>query len=467
MADTVTRLAAPKRMDCLVFDFDSTLFDTEKKKQGFYAMAECHGYSRAEAKAMYDQSRAQGNRMMISIAGFLSVLRANLHSDGRVFQSKEVSEIIERMNKGTGLLPGARALLEFCRRHEIPRFLLSLGVREWQAEKVVKSGVDAYFAPGDIVYTDILDTGKIEILFERFGRAFDGTGVVLFNDKPDETAAILRVFPKLFAYVRREPRDDRYGDADFAALAHEFGDRVAYADDMRAIGASFVEAWNKRQTRNSRARFEAAFIDFDDTIYNTHKMARDMKALFAEHGVSHADFDRTFLLAVHGNNRDYFNYTFDLHLEILRGSGYALPVDELRGALMRLLGGAYEDPEAREFLERLRQLCRETILLTAGNSVFQRERLAATGLGSYFDDVVVIQERKERALGERVRKDERYVFVNDDVGQNKTVHEQFPNVLVLTKRHPVKYSEAELQQSGLPYFSTLKDVLFYLEKHYV
>src|SRR3989338_7782032 len=192
MADAVKQtLLQPKRIEHVVFDFDSTLFDTEKKKHGFYEIAKCHCYTLEEAKAMYDESRAIGNRMMISIAGFLSVLRERLARDGKQFQAKEVSEIIDWLNKGVGLLPGAKALLEFSRRHGIPRLLLSLGVREWQAEKVVKSGVDTYFSPEDIVYTDFLDVGKITIIRDRFGASCDGRGVVLFNDKPDETRDML------------------------------------------------------------------------------------------------------------------------------------------------------------------------------------------------------------------------------------------------------------------------------------
>ena len=464
MADAVKQtLLQPKRIEHVVFDFDSTLFDTEKKKHGFYEIAKCHGYTLEEAKAMYDESRAIGNRMMISIAGFLSVLRERLARDGKQFQAKEVSEIIDWLNKGVGLLPGAKALLEFSRRQGIPRLLLSLGVREWQAEKVVKSGVDTYFSPEDIVYTDFLDVGKITIIRDRFGASCDGRGLVIFNDKPDETREILRAFPKMFAYVRREVRDDRYEEKDFIELRKEFSGRVIFADDLRTLGEQFEDAWKNTRTRRKQIMFERAFIDFDDTLYHAHRMAQDMKAIFSAVGVSPEDFERTFLLALHGKTHDDFHYTFDLHFKILKDLGYDLPVESLRPELTSLLTKPYADEDAEEFLESIREKSEETILLTAGDEAFQLERLAATELSAYFDDVVIISTRKEFALAERIDNGKRYLFVNDDLEQNIAVREQFPNVVVVTKRHPVKYQEDELRASGIPYFSTLKDIATYVE----
>lgn len=466
MADALAIIPSPRYIDAVIFDFDSTLFDTEKKKHGFYEIAERHGYTREEAKAMYDRSRAQGNRMMISIASFLSVLRESLARDGKQFQSEEVSEIIDRMNKGNGLLHGAKALLEFCKRQDMPRCLLSLGVREWQAEKIRKSGVDSYFAPKDIVCTDLLDTGKIDIIRNRFGQDFDGAGVILFNDKPDETADILRAFPKMFAYVRREVRDDRYREEDFAAFQAAFADRAVYAEDLQVLRALFQTVMDGAPRGSGKARLDAAFIDFDDTLYDTHTLTQDMQDIFSAYGVSGGDFEAAFLRAVHGSSRQYFNYTFDLHLQILRDMGYVLPDAEIIPRLQSLIQESYQAPDAESFLLYLKDRSRRLILLSAGNESFQRERLAATTLAPYFDDVLIIQERKDAAVEDYVRRVGRYLFVNDDVAQNMQIQKKFPHVVVVTKRHPVKYSEDELRASGIPYFFTLTDIKTYVEQTY-
>lgn len=460
---TTAPLPRPSRISAVIFDFDSTLFDTEKKKHGFYEIAECHGYTRAEAKEMYDESRAQGNRMMISIAGFLSVLREFLVRDGKEFKSKEVSDIIDRMNKGTGLLPGAKALLEFCKRRETPRVLLSLGVREWQEEKVRKSGVDMYFRPEDIAYTDVLDTGKIDIIRERFGASFSGNGVVLFNDKPDETADMLRAFPKMFAYVRREERDDRYAAADFIAFQHAFRDRAVYAEDLQVLRSLFQSAAEAVSRGPGKGQLGVTFVDFDNTLYDTHALDMNVREVFLRYGVRKEDADRAFFLAVHGDSGQYFNYTFDAHIDRVRDMGYNIPTDEIHGLLTRFLLDKYQYPDAEEFLRFLRERSERMVLLTAGNPSMQEEKIAATTLAPYFDEVVILQERKEHAVGQRIDKGGRHLFVNDDVAQNMLMQKKFPNLLVVTKQHPVKYTREELLASGIPSFPTLTDIIRYVE----
>ncbi len=456
---------APSRIEYLVFDFDSTLFDTERKKHGFYEIAECHGYTREEAKELYDRSRVIGNRMMISISSFLSVLQEDLKRDSKSFQSREVSAIITGMNRGDGLLPGAKALLAFCKKNHIPRCLLSLGVRDWQEEKVEKSGVDAFFEPDDIIYTDVMNTGKIDILHERLGSRGAGEGVVLFNDKPDETSDILRAFPDMFAYVRQEPQDDRYSDADFAALRKTFPDRTLCTTDLRDIEKQFEQAWNHRLKDTKKHRFDVAFVDFDDTIYRTHTMAQDMQRFLGKaYGVKPEDFNKTFLLAVHGATRDYFNYTFDLHVSLLSDLGYDLNPSVVSNQLRSLLERNYEDPDAAAFLEFLRDVSGRVVLLTAGNESFQRMRIGTTNLGRYFDDFIVIHKDKEYAVRDMVRAGGAYVFVNDDILQNVGMQNEFPDMTVITKRHPVKYSEEELRASNIPYFSTLSDIIEYVER---
>lgn len=461
-----TALPRPNRIDAVIFDFDSTLFDTEKKKHGFYEIAECHGYTRREAKDMYDQSRAQGNRMMISIAGFLSVLRESLTQSGKEFQSKEVSNIIDQMNKGVGLLPGAKALLEFSKRREMPMMLLSLGVREWQEEKVNKSGVDRCFATEDIVYTDILDTGKIDIIRERFGKDFDGVGVVLFNDKPDETADILRAFPKMFAYVRREVRDDRYTEEDFSSFQAAFPDRVVYADDLQFLRGLFQSAWeaSHRTPSGKQWIFDISFLDFDNTLYDTHTLDMLVREAFLRYGVGAEDHDRAFFLALHGETGGYFNYSIDLHIKNIQDLGYDIPTDLIRSEVTALFDGVHQFEDAEAFLQCLRDRSRIIVLLTAGDEATQRRKLSMTTLAPFFDEVVILHEKKETVVERIAGRSARSLFVNDDVAQNMLIQKKFPRVLVLTKRHPVKYTDEELRASGIPYFSTLADMQTYVER---
>lgn len=237
-------LKLPSPIERIVFDFDNTLFDSEIKKQGLYRMAQVHGYSLDEAMVLYDKARVRQEKIMMSLSSYVDVLRESLQQDNKPFLAGDVSEIISGMKSGDGLLPGARDLLGYCRDKMIPLYLLSLGVREWQTEKVEQSGIAEFFSKSNIIYTDVLHEGKKRALRELFGEDFTGRGTLLFNDKADETMELLRTFPELTALVRVELRDPRNKQEHYDRLAQEFAGRVlmdSSLDQLRDIVSSLYE----------------------------------------------------------------------------------------------------------------------------------------------------------------------------------------------------------------------------------
>ncbi len=229
----------------VLFDFDNTLFETEQLKRLFYQIAELHGYAPAECREMYVEARDHDGKIIISLASYISVLHEHLQRDGKAFQSEAVSRVIEQINDespGAKLVPGALALLRDVQDHDIDRYLLSLGVKSWQEKKVHQSGVEQIFPDDHIRYTDRLDIGKIEVIRDLFGRKTDGEGLVLFNDKPTETADLLQAFPKMVAFVRRERKDERFTDEHFSQLQEEYGDRIMIADSLITLHNTFHRA---------------------------------------------------------------------------------------------------------------------------------------------------------------------------------------------------------------------------------
>ncbi len=222
-------------INTVVFDFDNTLYQTEKLKSKFYAMAEIHGYTREEAKDIYNEARVASERIIINLSSYLNVLREQVEADGIVFLREEVSEIIENVNLGDGLLPYARELLGCCKRRKCNLYLLSLGVKEWQEEKVQQAKINTFFEDGHIIYTDKINGGKVSVLKEILGDDHTGIGVAIFNDKPDETKEILEAFPDIFAFVRREVLDDRYSELNFDLLERDFPGRVVWSEDLKEL----------------------------------------------------------------------------------------------------------------------------------------------------------------------------------------------------------------------------------------
>lgn len=215
----------------VVFDFDNTLFDTERIKEFFWRIASIHGFTQDETLEMYREAREHGDQITITMESFLRTIKEHLAARGQTIKEREVHDLIREMEEAHFLVPGAKRALEFVQRRNIERYLLSLGVTEWQEQKVKKSGVADYFLPDHILYTTRLDTGKSEALRELFGEDFSGEATVLINDKPDETRELLGAFQNLVVLVRREVKDTRYTDEDFTALEHDFPGRVLCSED--------------------------------------------------------------------------------------------------------------------------------------------------------------------------------------------------------------------------------------------
>ncbi|OIO19084.1 MAG: hypothetical protein CO029_04465 [Candidatus Magasanikbacteria bacterium CG_4_9_14_0_2_um_filter_41_10] len=222
----------------VVFDFDNTLFEAERLKFALYGFVETYGFSQEDAKEMYRLSRDLDGHVTFSPERFCEVLNVAIEKKQQG-TSVDPSFVREHLMHHVGVVTGAIELLTLLKEKNISMYLLSLGVSEWQHEKVKMSGIDVFFASDRIHYTTHVQEGKIIALRSIFGENFTGENTYLFNDKPDETKVLLASFPELHVYLRCDVTDMRYVRADFDELVNEYGDRAMYADDL-THGAAFL-----------------------------------------------------------------------------------------------------------------------------------------------------------------------------------------------------------------------------------
>lgn len=234
----------------VVFDFDNTLFDTEAVKFFFRRVAMELGYSEAEAKIFYHEARTDGNIMAITFDAYVEVVKKHLQRDKKDFFPAVVESIFKKMKKEGHLLSGALELVEFCRTEGLQSYIVSLGLESWQREKFKLSGLESYFEPSHVVYSAQIEDGKTNSLKSLFGAGFDGSETALFNDKPDETAQLLRDFPQLKAFVRQEPRDQRYKQTSFNQLMVSFPGRVKCSRELAVLKELLeIEFYGKKRER--------------------------------------------------------------------------------------------------------------------------------------------------------------------------------------------------------------------------
>jgi FMN phosphatase YigB (HAD superfamily) len=209
--------------------------------------------------------------------------------------------------------------------------------------------------------------------------------------------------------------------------------------------------------------FLVSFVDFDNTVYETSRMVGAMRELFVQAGVTPEDFQITRNKTVEGANGQYFDYSFERHIAAVMQLGYTLPLDFLEQLNAILEKESFEMPGAHEFLRWVREVSERVVLVTAGNHDFQHKKLASTKLSSFFDEVVVVHERKGAVVAKHVGEEKGHIlFVNDNIKENIAIQEQFPQAMVVGLIQPHK--PADYTTISIPFFAKLSEIQAYVSK---
>jgi len=209
-------------------------------------------------------------------------------------------------------------------------------------------------------------------------------------------------------------------------------------------------------------QFAYALIDFDYTLYETQRLVAGLQKIFADCGVSEADYRDTINQASTGTDGQTYNYTFGRHISLLRERGYTIP-DATEDRLQAELQCNYRAEDAVDFLKKIREVAETVYILTAGNQAFQMAKINVSELLPFVDEVIIVPSSQGKAeiVRELNQKGGRILFVNDEVEQNNQVSELGQTVLVLGKKHPRRH-QPEMAGS-VPYFDNLTEIIEYLK----
>ena len=245
-----------RKSKAVVLDLDNTLINTEKIKSYLDSIAVAHGLSEKEAKQIYQATRNKKGKVIFDLNVYYTELSRRLAEKGIRFDPIQYKDTLNKMYEDeTIVLDGVRELMETAARNKQRIIIVSLGVEAWQEEKISFTGLRKIMQDVEKQYgikiekkftTEEADeqdnngevtkmNGKRKALRELFGEEFAGDDVLLFNDKPDETAKLLKAFPELVAFVRQASEDERYHNDSFVSLQKEFGNRVEVNTSLRAL----------------------------------------------------------------------------------------------------------------------------------------------------------------------------------------------------------------------------------------
>lgn len=204
--------------------------------------------------------------------------------------------------------------------------------------------------------------------------------------------------------------------------------------------------------------FATTFLDFDETLFHTQIFKNRLVEVFVRHGVPAEVVWQTFRPVENdGRESTYFDYTFEKHVKLLEEKGYLLPkgiIEELEG----LLKHDYRMEGAEEFVHWTRSISSEVLILSSGDKEFQMKKIASSGLEKLVSGVIITHDHKEEIVKTLMRKDYRYLFINDNLDENKRVHEALPEVMVVSKINTFMFAEVAYRESGIPCFYTLEEI---------
>lgn len=216
-----------------IFDLDGTLVDTETLKEYLFDFLSVCGFDDEKAMMIYKITRDVNGKNQFTLDNFKEKLKMFCAEKNVNFNENDWQKMVKKLRNEEGLLiDGVKEVFQFLKDKKIPFYILTLGVRQWQREKMRLAGLDKIlFERGEeqetskkIKYTIAANTkeGKIKEVYKIMAEinSKQGENVIFFNDKPDETKEIMKEFTQMKVFVRRENRDKRFSEQDFEELGN-------------------------------------------------------------------------------------------------------------------------------------------------------------------------------------------------------------------------------------------------------
>lgn len=172
----------------------------------------------------------------------------------------------------------------------------------------------------------------------------------------------------------------------------------------------------------------AIFIfDFDDTIFNTKKLKSDIFEKLSNFDMDIETIETTYKNTLSQNRG---NYILKKHLEnLFRERKNFLKIEkEILNWFNCLDFKKYILYRVEEMLENLKKR-HSLILLTKGDPDFQNIKIEKSKLGTYFEEINIVEGKKEEFLEEKKYND--VFFINDKESENEIIHTKFPSIKII------------------------------------
>ena len=181
------------------------------------------------------------------------------------------------------------------------------------------------------------------------------------------------------------------------------------------------------------------YVDFDRTLFDCDKFLEDLYTLINKYNIDRLLFKE----CQNQCRRKGFNPHTILNLVKEK---YDFN-DELFHEINMLIGNtsAYLFPDSIPFLEYLKSINYEIIILTKGNSDYQREKIFNSHLDRYYNKLIVTMKHK----GKLNLDYENSVFIDDNPIEIQSIMDKKPKMMIRMQRENSKYSDISLNMDIL------------------
>ena len=198
------------------------------------------------------------------------------------------------------------------------------------------------------------------------------------------------------------------------------------------------------------------YLDFDYTLFDTHTFREELYNILEKNGFDKSYLSMTPELKTNGQKLLNIKELFKI-LATMRDipiENFLNPLEELYSKCNEFV---YDD--SIEFLKYLRKKGQNIYILSWGEKVFQKEKIFASKLNEYIDDIIYAEQLKYTL-------DINYedgIFIDDSVRDLEGLYNQNAKMVFRIKRPNGKNSNEELNIKEILEFNSLKELKDYLE----
>lgn len=204
-------------------------------------------------------------------------------------------------------------------------------------------------------------------------------------------------------------------------------------------------------------------LDFDDTLFDTHRFVEDIYALFESIHIPRTISETSMQTCIVSGEGEQYGYSFEKHIDVLRAMNFDIDRTDILKKLHRLLADHdYIFKDTLSFLVSLQRYEFPIYILTDGQKEFKQKKYYSSNIPTYIDKLITVQGHKEIYIASIIDQYPNIFFINDNLQENHIIKKQFPKIHVITKYNPYHIQTNITPQIDIPIFDSLTEIETYI-----